>query len=81
MRGIVSRAVKVNGTRYDAGAELDLPDDDYAQLLDLGIIKTAPPPSLPKVKVPRSEQERQAALAEAKQRLARSGVTPPTPEP
>ena len=66
-------------------------DEIYEQWLAAGIVDTAPPPVM-RVKVPRTEKEKKAALDEAKQRLARTGVghavdtghsgtTEPEPEP
>ena len=92
MRCTVTRAVKVHGTRHQPGTVLDVTETEYAQLMKAGAIGAAPPPVQPVVKVPRTAQEKQAALDEAKQRLAKTtghavdagysgSETPPEPEP
>ena len=72
MRCTVKSAVKVHGTRHLPGTVLDVTETEYAQLLNAGVIGTAPPPAPPVVKVPRTAQEKQAALDEAKLRLAKN---------
>ncbi len=64
-------AVKLRGTRHMPGAVLDVTDEEYGFLMQQGAVDTAPAPrTTVKVRAPRSEEERAAALAEAQARVA-----------
>lgn len=71
---VFRRAVKLNGIRHEPGDVVRVSDAEYAQLVDAGVaglyVTPAAPP--PVVRIPRTPEEKQAALAEAQARVAKA---------
>jgi len=68
----LSSPAKLRGTRYPAGAEVEVSDDEHTTLLESGAVRTVPPPRPVIIRPRRSAEEKAEARREAQARLAQA---------